>query len=943
MSRFSARCARVRQPEVVVAWLAFIGLIFTADPTSSVQAQLPVARLNTVFPAGGKQGTTFEATITGTDLELANKLLFTHPGITATLKTRDPVPFEQGPQPIPNTFVVKIDASVPPGWYEARAVGKFGISDSRAFLVDDLAEAAEKEPNNTRDTATVVQVGAVVNGQMNAGADVDYLKFSAKAGQRLTIDCWASRIDSRLEPILAVLDAAGRELAGATNTIYRDATIDFIVPADGDYYVRLYDAVYGGSPEYFYRLSISAKPYIEYVLPNAGLPGTTGTFVLYGRNLPGGMNAGVVLDGKPLQKLSVQIAVPGGADAQRLSGGTLLEPSSASIDGFEYRLKSPAGVSNPVMIGFATAPIVLEQEPNGPDKPQKITVPCEFVGQSQVRLDKDVVVFDAKAGELYWLEMVSQRQGASLDPQFSLERVTTEKDGKQTFTAISSQVDDNPTMATIGGVTFSTRCDDPSFRFAVPADGTYRVLIGDLYNRGNPRFVYRLAIRKESPDFRLAAIAHFPVDPQQQLVNPWSALLRRGGSEDLRVYAFRRDGFNDNIEVSVEGLPPGVTCPSVTLGPGQNAAPLVLTAAENAAEWAGIIRIVGKATVNGQPLVREARGGTVIWPGQQNQAPPSRVSRDIALAVTATETASFQVNVGDGKVLETYRAGKLEIPIKAVRRNNFTGNLQLNAAVPPLHNIQIAALALAGNAADGKLSVNIPANVPPGTYTFSLVAQTQVQYARNADLAKAAETEKQRVDKLVTDLTAESNRLTAEVTKVNASKATNEAKAAAQKAADDATAKLTAAKAFQQTATQQATNLANAAKPQAVNVLATSTAFTIKVAEAPIAFAAAQPNAAIKQGAKLEVPVTVNRLFGYAEPIAVELVPPGNVSGISAAALNIPNGQGQGKLVLQAAANATPGAHTFTVRATARPGGQPLPITQNLVLTVEAVQPAKKQ
>ncbi len=202
--------------------------------------------------------------------------------------------------------------------------------------------------------------------------------------------------------------------------------------------------------------------------------------------------------------------------------------------------------------------------------------------------------------------------------------------------------------------------------------------------------------------------------------------------------------------------------------------------------------------------------------------------------------------------------------------------------------------------------------------------------------------EKQRVDKLVTDLTAEANRLTAELAKVNASKATDQAKAAAKKAADDAMAKLTAAKAFQQTVTQQATNLANAARPQNINLFVTSSTFTIKVAEAPIAFAAAGPKAAVKQGANVEVPLTLNRLFGYAEQITLELVAPGGVSGLNAAAVNIPNGQTQGKLVIQAAANATPGAHTFTIRATARPGGQALPITQNLALTVEAVQPKKQ-
>jgi len=909
--------------------------------TPACLAQLPVAKLNSLFPAGGKSGSTFEVTLSGADLELAGKLLFTHPGITATLKTRDPSPFEQGPQPVPNTFVVKIDASVPPGWYEVRAVGKFGVSNPRAFLVDELTELTEKEPNNERQQASEASIGAVINGQINGGTDVDYLKLAAKKGQRLILDCWASRIDSRLDPSLAVYDSNGRELEANRNANYRDALIDFTAPADGDYYVRVTDAVYGGSPDHVYRLSISAKPYIDYVMPSAGQPGTKGTFTLFGRNLPGGADAGVYIDGKPLQKLAVQIDVPGGADAQRLSGGTLLEPASASIDGFEYRFKGPTGTSNAVMIGLASAPVIVEQEPNSPEQPQKIAVPCEFVGQSQQPRDKDCVTFDAKAGEVYWIEMIAHRHGVPLDPYFLVQRVMpADKEGKVAFQDLGSV---DSTMPNTGGFTFGTQCDDDIFRFAAPADGTYRVLIRDLYNRGSPKFVYRLAIRREQPDFRLAALPPFPMNPQQPQVGPWSALLRRGGSESLQVVAFRRDGFAGDIEVSVEGLPPGVTCPNITLGPGQNSGMLVLSAAENAADYVGTIRVVGKATINGQALAREARGGAVISMGiPQIQAPPSRVSRDIALAVTAAETAPVHVAVGDGKVLETYRAGKLEVPVKATRRNGFAGGLQLLPA-STVHNIQIQPINLAGNAADGKLAINIPPNVPPGSYSFTLQAITQVPYTRNADLAKAAEAEKQRVEKLVNDLTAEAKRLSDELAKVNAAKATDQAKAAAKKAADDAAAKLAAAKAFQQTVNQQATNLANAARQQNINVAVPSTTFTIKVAEAPIAFAAPQPAATIKQGANLEVPVTVNRLFGYAEPITVELVPPGGVSGVSAAAVTIPAGQTQSKLMIQAAAGATAGAHAFVVRATARPGGQALPINQNLPLTVEAAPPPKKQ
>jgi hypothetical protein len=59
--------------------------------------------------------------------------------------------------------------------------------------------------------------------------------------------------------------------------------------------------------------------------------------------------------------------------------------------------------------------------------------------------------------------------------------------------------------------------------------------------------------------------------------------------------------------------------------------------------------------------------------------------------------------------------------------------------------------------------------------------------------------------------------------------------------------------------------------------------------------------------------------------------------------LQIAAGQNQGKLVIEAAANATPGNHTLTIRATPRLNGQALPITQTIPVTIQAVEPPKKK
>src|SRR6266850_5386698 len=113
---------------------SFLFLLMVLVGQGSLMAQLPVARLLTVFPPGGKVGTQFEVSLTGADLDEANQLHFSHTGITAKQKAG-----ENG-LPEANRFLVTIATNVTPGVYEARVVGRFGISNPRSFVVSELPE-----------------------------------------------------------------------------------------------------------------------------------------------------------------------------------------------------------------------------------------------------------------------------------------------------------------------------------------------------------------------------------------------------------------------------------------------------------------------------------------------------------------------------------------------------------------------------------------------------------------------------------------------------------------------------------------------------------------------------------------------------------------------------------------------------------------------------------
>src|SRR5579871_3765390 len=75
--------------------------------------QLPQAKLYSLFPPGAQAGTSVDLTLTsGADLEEANQLIFSHPGIKAVQKTNM---VDGKPQPVASQFTVSIDPTTPPG------------------------------------------------------------------------------------------------------------------------------------------------------------------------------------------------------------------------------------------------------------------------------------------------------------------------------------------------------------------------------------------------------------------------------------------------------------------------------------------------------------------------------------------------------------------------------------------------------------------------------------------------------------------------------------------------------------------------------------------------------------------------------------------------------------------------------------------------------------
>ncbi|MFN9552039.1 MAG: serine protease, partial [Pirellulaceae bacterium] len=153
---------------------------------------LPLPRLLSITPMGGKVGSEIEVTIQSEHAEQIEQLRFHHPGIVATA-IQDPATGEQ----LEDRFRVRIAPDVPPGLYEARVLCRLGISAARIFSVGTLPETIAPGANHSVASASQVQINTIVNATCTARA-VDHFRFEAVAGTCYWIQCDARAVDSKL-------------------------------------------------------------------------------------------------------------------------------------------------------------------------------------------------------------------------------------------------------------------------------------------------------------------------------------------------------------------------------------------------------------------------------------------------------------------------------------------------------------------------------------------------------------------------------------------------------------------------------------------------------------------------------------------------------------------------------------------------------------------------
>jgi hypothetical protein len=419
-----------------------------------------------VFPAGGRRGTTVTVRVGGECFPPDMKLTLWGDGVTAPARLGTEVHprYEPSARRLPRDAdgagaamsyprewesAITIAESAPVGPVFWRVSGGWGGTQLRPFLVGDLPEVVEAEPNSEPERAERITLPVVVNGQIAGERDLDFFVFAGKVGEVVVCDVLAARIGSPLDPVVEITDLKGRRMAIEEVRVGTDPVLAFRVPVTGDYRVSVANVGFQGGPSYVYRMTVATTPFVAYAFPPGGQAGETRELQLYTLTGTGTPHA-----------VKERIPFPASPGPFRLRG-------SVPLVAGEY------------------AEVVAPDDHHSAAAALELTPPVTVNGRFLTAAAEDWFRFTAKKGEALTFRCRSFRETSPALPTLTLLDAAGNSLGK------ASAADAADQRAEID--------------WKAPADGTYRLCLRDLQHgtRGGPEFIYRLTVCPAVPDYEL--------------------------------------------------------------------------------------------------------------------------------------------------------------------------------------------------------------------------------------------------------------------------------------------------------------------------------------------------------------------------------------------------------------------------------------------------------
>ncbi len=526
--------------------------------TSAVHAEAPT--LSHVFSPGGQRGTTVAVKLTG---KFPWPVSIDAPGVEIT----------------PGTESGHIDIAVPADlaadriWI--RLFNAEGASATVPFLIGNLKEIAETEPNNAPKAAQLLTESRLIINGVLKGADVDGYSIPLETGQTLIASVDANgKLGSPTDAILQICAADGTVLAENHDEAGLDPRLVFPVKKTGPHIVRVFgysstpntSIAFQGGDTSLYRLTLTTGPFVTHALPLTASLSEPGSVDLLGWNIP----ASTRLPVQPWGGVRL-------TEQPELESFGELRTASTTRWGFVFG-PDLAGSARVRLVPWAST---LAPHPAINDEPIPLPLPQSLTGCLRQPRQADRYRIAMKKGETLLAAVESRTLDLPLDPLVKL----ISPSGKA-----AGEVDDNGDNR------------DAVLTHKAAEVGDYVLTVADRHRFGSDRGYYVLTARLDESDFEITAAADvFVVNPDKPTEVTLN-IVRRAGAE----------GAIGPITIEAIDLPPGVTAMPVTSeATGPTEKKVTLNLASEGMPFSGRIRFRGTAAAP-KELQRFARTPTKL-------------------------------------------------------------------------------------------------------------------------------------------------------------------------------------------------------------------------------------------------------------------------------------------------------------------------------------------
>lgn len=590
-----------------------------------------------VFPPGGKPGTTIDVRLGGYDwtpdmefftLDKGVKLSpagtpgpILIPGPPYWFGAKGRLPSLPLPREVPAKFT--IPAATPAGPIYWQAANANGCTATGVFIVGTGTEVVEDE--KSKEPQLLATLPVTVSGRLLKNEEVDRYRFIATKDGPITCELLARRLGAKFMGIVEVRDSKDQMVADVAGTNGADPSLTFVAKGGAEYTVRIHDIDFGGDRSHVYRLTVTPGPRILGAIPIGGKRGETREVEFVG--------IGVASGAAKLESLKRSVTFP------------------ATGSAFDYRLETPFGTTPPFQLLLGDLPESVAF-PRHDKKTEKLTLPGAVTGVLDQLDAKDSYFCTWKKGEVWSLALQARKIGSPLDVSLAI----LGPDGKELI-----RNDDLPETT------------DAGLDFAVPADGTYQVVVSDMAGKSGSRAaIYRLIGKQATPDFTLQI-------PIQRVSVPL------GGKFDLAVKAVRVGGFKGPIALTVRGLPAGVSVPpNLSIPADKNDLIVPLQAAADSSPAAGVVNVDGTATLPSGAVTRSALARTTA-----NLAPRGPEENQLsALLVASIMKPKFKgrpVDQDTGR--KVHRGSTFPAEVIVERLDGFAGEITLQMAAQQSYQV----------------------------------------------------------------------------------------------------------------------------------------------------------------------------------------------------------------------------------------------------------------